>query len=219
LPPSGLPVTSSAVLHWRKRFANELDFDNYRGILRLFSYREDHGLERKKRQVINALSDLMRNPCLRRKVDGTYFMNDGKLYERRQGQAVEADLSPSDHDRVRCLLNIRDTVNDLIAAQLAGDPAKSAAHRQELVTAYQTFVKEWGPINKEVSTVTSRLNKAGVPVVVVRQPNLVPLLADPDVWKVAAIENYDRETGTAKPSDIQTKDVIAPHSRSALAGR
>ena len=149
--------------------------------------------------------------------DGSFFLRDGKLYRRQMGEGVAHPLSADDHDRVTRLIGMRGTINDLLATQLGGGdnaPAQSEHLRQQLRDAYDDFVKKYGPINKEDRTVTNRLNKAGEPVVITRQPNLAKFAADPDVWKVSAIENYDTETGKAKRADIQTKDVIdAPKER------
>jgi len=149
--------------------------------------------------------------------DGAFFLQDGKLHQRREGQGFAHPLNAEDHDRVTRLVGMRDVVNDLLATQLAGgeNSAAQAEHgRAKLRDAYDAFVAKHGPINKEERTVTSRLNKLGEPVTITRYPNIAKFMADPDAWKVAAIENYDTETGKAKRADIQTKDVIdAPMER------
>jgi N12 class adenine-specific DNA methylase len=142
--------------------------------------------------------------------DGAFFVQKGNLYQKRNGAGVEQSLGADDSDRVTRLAGMRDTVNSLLDAQLRSDATASGVHRQLLGTAYKAFVAKWGPINKEISTVTKRLSRTGEPVVITKQPNLKPFLPDPDAWKVAAIEVYDSETGKAKPADIQTKDVIEP---------
>lgn len=148
--------------------------------------------------------------------DDAFFLQDGKLYQRRQGQGFEHALGAEDHDRVTRLVGMRDLVNDLLALQLGNTEGRSAAEagtalaRTKLQEAYDAFVDRHGPINKEERTVTSRLNKAGEPVVITRYPNIAKFMADPDAWKVSAIENYEPETGTATRATIQTRDVINP---------
>ena len=150
--------------------------------------------------------------------DGAFFIGEnGKLYQRREGAGFEHPLNADDTDRVTRLVGMRDTINDLLTTQLSGGdnaPAQSEQARAKLRDAYDAFVAKHGPINKEDKTVTSRLNKAGEPVVITKYPNIAKFMADPDAWKVAAIENYDPDTGKAKRADIQTKDVInAPKER------
>ena len=45
-----------------------------------------------------------------------------------------------------------------------------------------------------------------------RRPNLQPFLDDPDVWLVASIEDYDLESGTAKPGPIFRERVLHPET-------
>lgn len=141
--------------------------------------------------------------------DGAFFHKGKKVYRREQGTGVEQKLSPADQDKVGRLVGMRDMVNNLLSGQTTGVDANSDVIRRKLSNAYKAFVDKYGPINKEVATTTARLNKAGEPIVITRLPNLSKFLPDPDAWKVAAIENYDRETDTAVPAAIQTKDIIA----------
>jgi N12 class adenine-specific DNA methylase len=137
-----------------------------------------------------------------------------KLYRNERGEGKEQQLSKDDHDRVRRLTGIRDTVNDLLDAQLKPGTADTEALRKKLRAAYDAFVRAHGPINRETRTVTARIGADGEPLVITRVPNFAKFRPDPDAWKVAAIERYDAETDTAKPADIQLKDVIdAPRER------
>ena len=156
--------------------------------------------------------------------DDAFFMKDGELYQHRQGQGFAHPLSEEDHDRVKRLIGMRDMVNDLLGKQLSATEGQSAAEsgtalaRKKLQAAYDAFVEKHGPINKEEMTVTSRKNKAGEPVVIVRRPNIKAFREDPDSWKVAAIEKYDPDTGKASRADIQTKDVINPPRERQING-
>lgn len=156
--------------------------------------------------------------------DGAFFVKDGEIYQRRQGQGFAHPLAADDHDRVTRLVGMRDMVNDLLDKQIKAVEGQSAAEsgaalaRQKLQRAYDAFVEAHGPINKEVRTVTNRVNKAGEPVVITRYPNIAKFMADPDAWKVAAIEKYDPETDKATRADIQTKDVINPPRQREING-
>ena len=171
-----------------------------------------------KKRVLEALSDLMRNQLrFPRWTDGAFLMKNGKLYRRHQGHATERRFSADDHDRVRRLVGMRDLVKDVVATQLRGEPA--TVLRDKLQAAYNAFVKKYGPINRVVSTVTSRLNEAGEPVVIVQVPNFEKFARDPDAYLVAALEHYDRDSDTAVPSAIQTEDGFGPFALRANAGR
>lgn len=153
--------------------------------------------------------------------DGSFFLKDGKLYQRREGQGHAHPLGAEDHDRVTRLMGMRDLYNDLLQAQLGGgeNAAAQGEHlRERLRATYDDFVRAHGPINKEERTVTNRLDKEGEPVVIVRTPNLAKFRGDPDYWKVASLEAYDPESGKAKRADIQTKDVIAAPKERQING-
>jgi N12 class adenine-specific DNA methylase len=145
--------------------------------------------------------------------EGGFFVEGGKLFRRVEGVGVPHPASAPDTDRITRLVGMRDIVNDLLKTQLdGGDNAAEQAEylREKLRTAYDAFVKKYGPINKEVRSVTSRLNKQGEPIVTSRTPNLAEFKVDPDAYKVAAIERYDADSDTATRATIQTKDVISP---------
>ncbi len=153
--------------------------------------------------------------------DGSFFLKDGKLYQRREGQGHAHPLNTEDHDRVTRLMGMRDLYNDLLRTQLEGgeNAAAQGEHlRERLRSTYDAFVEQHGPINKEERTVTNRLDKEGEPVVIVRTPNLAKFKGDPDYWKVASLEAYDPESGKAKRADIQTKDVIAAPKERQING-
>ncbi|OYV61790.1 MAG: hypothetical protein B7Z71_03895 [Acidocella sp. 21-58-7] len=153
--------------------------------------------------------------------DGAFFVQGGKVYKRVSGQGVEQSFNATDQDRITRLTGLRDIVNELLTTQLAtgeGAKEKSEVLRKQLRTAYDAFVKKHGPINKEVRTVTSRLNKQGEPIVSVRYPNMAEFRTDPDAFKVSAIEHYDAETGNAERATIQTKDVISAPTKREING-
>jgi hypothetical protein len=196
--------------HRFPRLSDELDFIAKQASACPDGHRP--GLAVDKKRVLEALSDLMSNKLrFPGWTEGAFFMKNGKLYRRWEGHGYEHTFSAEDHDRLGRLIQIRDTVSELLLAQVTGKPtAEKDALRKKLNTAWKAFVKEHGPINREVRTVTNRLNNQGEPIVITKLPNFDKFKGDPDAFKVAAIENYDRETDKAEPSEIQFKDVIGP---------
>ena len=140
--------------------------------------------------------------------EGGYALKDGQIYRRVQGIGEPQKMSPETVARVSKLIGIRDIYNDLLKAQLGkgGDAEKL---REALRDAYDEFVAKHGPIRKEVKIVSKKLDADGNPQVRIKHPNFEEFRDDPDVYKVASIENYDPEKDTATRAAIQTKDVIA----------
>jgi len=102
---------------------------------------------------------------------------------------------------------VRDWVRAVLRAQEANEPWTAAQIR--LRVAYNTFKRNFGPINL-ASVSCSTDAKTGEERETVRRPNLQPFLDDPDCWLVSSIEQYDEDSGTAKPGPIFTERVIHP---------
>nr|WP_294577166.1 hypothetical protein [uncultured Rhodopila sp.] len=108
---------------------------------------------------------------------------------------------------IRALLPIRDAARDVLRAQAADLPWAAAQVRLRI--AYSSFVRGFGPINHTVVSVTTDAD-TGEERETHRRPNLAPFADDPDCWLVASIEDYDLETGLARPGPIFRERVIAP---------
>lgn len=134
---------------------------------------------------------------------GAFFIQKGKLHRKIDGVGVASDLGETETDKVKRLVGIRDVVNRLLSR--TGD---SAALRTELNKLYDAFVEKYGPIGLVQSTVTTRKDSAGEPIVIRRTPNFRSFKADPDAYKVLSIENYDEETGLASKAAIMSRDVV-----------
>ena len=108
---------------------------------------------------------------------------------------------------IRGLIPIRDAVRCVLRAQEANEPWGQAQIR--LRAAYQSFVRQFGPINH--ARITTRTDEeTGEVSETVRRPNLAPFLDDPDCWLVASIEDYDEDSDTATTGPIFTQRVIHP---------
>ncbi|MEM8791020.1 MAG: LPD38 domain-containing protein [Pseudomonadota bacterium] len=86
---------------------------------------------------------------------GTFYLKDRKLYQfdgrqgkpvERRGAGVKGGKSAADMERIEGLIQIRDTLRDVYAADMAERDAK--AERKALNRAYDAFVAKYGPINK-----------------------------------------------------------------------
>jgi len=153
--------------------------------------------------------------------EGSFYFKDGKLFQNVTGEAVPQKFAGKALKRLCLLVDVRDVVNQLLGGQAQGKAADGAALRKKLNKAYDAFVKEFGPINKETVTVRVTKNKATgeeTPTTTVSRPNLKDFSDDPDSYKVAAIENFDSETGVATKRAIFTADILAPSTRPDVRG-
>ena len=129
------------------------------------------------------------------------------------GKGTEG-LAPRDAKVIRALLPIRDAVRDVLRAQAADEPWTAAQVRLRI--AYASFVRSFGPINHTLVSVTTD-PESGEEREAHRRPNLTPFADDPDCWLVAAIEDYDLESGLARMGAIFRERVIAPPSAPLIA--
>ncbi len=146
--------------------------------------------------------------------EGSYLVLDG--VPRRvavKSAAVKEGIFAKHARIVQSLLPVRDAVRAVLRAQEANEPWGMLQGR--LRTAYQSFVRQFGPIN--LTTVSTGMDpKTGEVRETVRRPNLSPFLDDPDVWLVSSIEQYDEESGTAKMGPIFSERVIHPPSEPVI---
>ena len=149
------------------------------------------------------------DPALAGIKEGGYFEKDGEIFRRVAGVGEAVTIKGARLPIMRKLIGLRDIATNLLGVQTKGGVGADAL-REQLRSAYDAFVAAHGPINREERTVSKRLNKRGEPSEIVRLPNLVDFLRDPDAFRVASLENYNRETGTAERAAIQLRDVIAP---------
>jgi N12 class adenine-specific DNA methylase len=144
--------------------------------------------------------------------EGAFYIKDGTIYQKRFGAGVAVTVKPNDRARLELLIEIRDTINDLLALQASGapDPKRAELLRGVLNTAYDRFAQRFGPINLTKLVTINRKNSDGRPLVIRRMPNLSVFKEDPDAYKVAAIEQYDEDTGKATKAAVFSTDIIAP---------
>ena len=123
--------------------------------------------------------------------NGSYVKENGKIYRNENGNLVETDLDAKKAKIVSASIDMRDTARQLLNLQLNnGDEAEINRLRGRLNTVYDSFVKEYGPLNK-----TS---------------NRSVISGDADSPFIFALENYNAETKTASKSDMFTKNTVSP---------
>ncbi|MBB2157912.1 DEAD/DEAH box helicase family protein [Gluconacetobacter diazotrophicus] len=146
--------------------------------------------------------------------EGSYFLQGGDLHQIVGGQAERVAVRKGDckegifqkHARIiEALIPVRDAARGVLRAQMDNQPF--ARLQQDLRKAYQTFVRQFGPIN--LTRTTTRVNAVtGAESETQRRPNLQPMCDDPDVWLVSSIEEYDEATDTGRPGPLFTERVI-----------
>ena len=138
--------------------------------------------------------------------EGAYYEKDGKVYRKVEGVGRPV-VGAAVAKKLRSFMAIRDLVNELLNRQSKGERGLDNL-RKDLEKAYDSFVKQYGPINKTQTTVTKRLTKTGEPVIIRKMPNFSVLKDDPDAYKVSAIEIYDEKTDRAEKTAIFFQDVL-----------
>jgi len=154
--------------------------------------------------------------------EGAFFLKGGKLFQNVLGQAVAQNATGAKLKRARMLLDMRDIVNDIMAIQSGRGKGKAEslpALRKKLNTAYDAFVKAFGPINKKTISIQKRKIKGEErEITIVKFPNLADFRDDPDSYKVSAIENYDAENDTATKAAIFSADILQQYVRPDITG-
>ena len=122
--------------------------------------------------------------------DGSIFKKDGKLYKNENGVVREAtSIKAVDQERMSGIVEIRDAARTLLDLQLDDGGEKAIAiARKNLNTLYDAFVKKNGILN-------SHKNKK-----LIRE--------DVDSPFILALEDYNKDTGTARKAAIFTKNTV-----------
>lgn len=138
--------------------------------------------------------------------DGAFRVLRGRLRRWMEGRWVYHGLKHErDVYKVVALCAVRDAQRELLRREAQDAPeAEQEEARGELNRVYDSFVRQYGPINLE-----RRIpDRAGN--VIVRRPNLDAFRDDPYAMNVAALEHYNPETGTASRAAIFSRRVVRP---------
>lgn len=145
------------------------------------------------------------------KVGGMFSLPDGQIavrlddrMEKTRSQVL--GLKEKTKERVRGLIALRDVMNKLMRAEIAGDDKDTVqGHRLELNRAYDAFVKKFGFVN-DVANRRAFDRDPDAPRIEALEKDYDPGLSK----EVAAREGADQRKPSAKKADIFTKPTQAP---------
>lgn len=112
---------------------------------------------------------------------------------------------------LRKLIGLRDRAVSVLEAEARSshDDDVLAELRDSLNVAYDTYAREYGPINRVETRGTGKYDEDGEEIVRRKYPRaLLELRKDPHFALVAALEIFDEDSGRARKADIFTKRVI-----------
>lgn len=126
--------------------------------------------------------------------DNGYVVKEGTVYQKDGEELVKQDMSTTDVSKIKSLLEVRDSVRDLINAERTNLSDKEIeTKRKKLNDVYDKFVKKYGAIN---------------------EPNNFNLLSDdPDSPLLSSLEDPKKQKKgyTYKKREIFTQRLIKPH--------
>ena len=122
----------------------------------------------------------------------SYTLVNGQIYFRENDRMTPATLSMTAENRVKGLLEIRDSVRNLIEYQTNDYPEEVISTEQEnLNRLYDAFTKKYGLINN--------------------RGNYLAFAADESYFLLCSLEVLDDEGNFKRKADMFTKRTIKPH--------
>ena len=122
----------------------------------------------------------------------SYTLVNGQIYFRENDRMTPATLSMTAANRVKGLLEIRDSVRSLIEYQTNDSPEEVISTEQEnLNRLYDAFTKKYGLINN--------------------RGNYLAFAADESYFLLCSLEVLDDEGNFKRKADMFTKRTIKPH--------
>ena len=122
----------------------------------------------------------------------SYTLVNGQIYFRENDRMTPATLSMTAENRVKGLLEIRDSVRSLIEYQTNDYPEEVISTEQEnLNRLYDAFTKKYGLINS--------------------RGNYLAFAADESYFLLCSLEVLDDEGNFKRKADMFTKRTIKPH--------
>ena len=123
-----------------------------------------------------------------------FTLHQGQLARREGDQlALLSNLAETTAVRLRGLIRVRDALRECLHTQWQDRPEDDQhAARITLNTAYDTFVRKFGPISE--------------------RKNANAFRGDPDLPLMLSLEHFDRETGKASKASIFRERTINPRT-------
>ena len=119
----------------------------------------------------------------------SYTVVDGEVYYRQNSIMVQPDLNPSARDRVRGMVELRQSVDALIQAQMDNvDDATIAGLQDQLSTRYDAFTAKYGLINS--------------------RGNANAFSEDASYYLLCSLEVLDEDGNLQRKADMFTKRTI-----------
>ncbi len=126
--------------------------------------------------------------------DYCYTFVGNKLYQRIEDKLVLCDLSKSNVERMKGLVNLRKLVRNTLQIQLDGCSDEDLqAQQRALNREYDSFVRRYGIVNTQLNRRLFR--------------------DDADFALLISIESVDDKTGRAKKADVFSKRTIKPYQK------
>lgn len=143
----------------------------------------------------------------KRRKEGEYALTvqaDGTFTERRDGADVAFRVPSTQVKELRMLLDLRDTLTDLLAHEAAtlGESAEVTELRNRLNEIYDRYVVTYGPLNRFSERRTGRSDDDGAPVLARIRPPQGGFRQDPMAPAVYALERFNEEAQTADKASI-----------------
>jgi len=129
-------------------------------------------------------------------LDGQYVLQDGKIYQHKDGALEPQEFDKPTTERVLGQIAIRDAARDLLTAQRYGGDIEGA--RERLNGLYDEYTAKHGSLHDV-------MNRRAMKV-------------DPDAPFLLSLEHYNSTTKRAAKADLFSVDTIVPDVRADKAG-
>ena len=136
----------------------------------------------------------------------SFHLADGEVVTVTDGVLVQV---PRPSRELRSLIGLRDAAVALMDLEADPDlPADDiAATRALALDLYTEYVASWGPLNRCTVAEGKPDPDTGVPALSVRRPAMGGFRRDPDYPLVMALEQYNPDSGEARPAAILLRRV------------
>ena len=82
--------------------------------------------------------------------EGSFYLKGSDIYQYLNGEGHRAKLSAANKNKMKLLIEIKNSLRDVFAADIVSDDSAGDVARVKLNSAYDQFVKKYGHLNKSV---------------------------------------------------------------------